>query len=369
MDTPESSSPEPPIQPEVVRQASPTPRPLAAGSPQVLYLPQTTHPLRRWISWLGWFGCLICLSIIVALVARHRDYLDTSGGVEEKYHSRSTSSRDKVAIVHITGVITTGEGSVKKQINRVREDTGVKAVVLRIDSPGGTITGSDYIYHHLCELKRDRKIPLVVSMGSVAASGGYYIAMAVGDEQRAIFAEPTTTTGSIGVVVPHYDISGLLERFDIKDDSIVSHPRKRMLSMTKSLTDDDRQILESYMQEAFDRFKQIVKNGRPAFRDNEQALNELATGEIFSANQAQRHGLIDEIGFIEGAIDRAAELAGLNPQAVRVVSYKTPLSLFDVLASARANEARSLDWQSLLELSVPRAYYLTTSLPTLAAAP
>jgi protease-4 len=139
--------------------------------------------------------------------------------------------------------------------------------------------------------------------------------------------------------------------------------------MTKPLTDDDRQILESYMQEAFDRFKQIIKHGRPAFRDNEQALNELATGEIFSANQAQRHGLVDEIGFVEGAIDRAAELAGLDPQAVRVVSYKTPLSLFDVLASARAAETPSLDWQSLLELSVPRAYYLATSLPTLAAAP
>ena len=139
------------------------------------------------------------------------------------------------------------------------------------------------------------------------------------------------TTGSIGVIVPHYDISGLLERLDIKDDSIVSHPRKRLLSMTKPLTADDRQVLQIYMEEAFDRFKQIVKNGRPAFRDNEQALDELATGEIFSATQAQQNGLVDEIGFVEDAIDRAAELAGLDPQAVRVVSYKTPLSLLDVL--------------------------------------
>ena len=369
MDTSETSPPEPPIQPEVVRQVGPAIRQAAPGSTPIVYLPQTTGPLRRWISWLGWVGCFICLSIIAGLVTRHHDYFDTSGGVQEKYHSRSTSARDKVAIIHVTGVITSGEGSVQKQINRVRADTRVKAVVLRIDSPGGTITGSDYIYHHLCELKRDRQIPLVVSMGSIAASGGYYIAMAVGDEPQSIYAEPTTTTGSIGVIVPHYDISGLLERMEIKDDSIVSHPRKRLLSMTKPLSTDDRQVLQSYLEEAFDRFKQIVKQGRPAFRDNDQALQQLATGEIFSANQAQRNGLVDEIGFVEEAIDRAAELAGLDPQAVRVVSYKTPLSLWDVLASTRATEAASLDWRSLLELSVPRAYYLTTSWPALAAAP
>ncbi len=123
-----------------------------------------------------------------------------------------------------------GDGFVKRQIDRVRKDAQVKAVVVRIDSPGGTVTGSDYIYHHLKKLREDRSLPLVVSMGSIAASGGYYIAMAVGDQEKSIFAEPTTTTGSIGVIVPHYDLSGLMARYDVRDDSISSHPRKQILS-------------------------------------------------------------------------------------------------------------------------------------------
>ena len=101
-------------------------------------------------------------------------------------------------------------------------------------------------------------------MGSIATSGGYYVAMAVGDQPKSIYAEPTTTTGSIGVIIPHYDLSGLLARLDIKDDSLVSHPRKQMLSMTRPVSADDRRCLEAYLQDAFKRFKGVVKSGRPA---------------------------------------------------------------------------------------------------------
>jgi len=369
MDHPHASPPDPPVEPEVVRRGPvPSEGAAVAGTP-VVYVPQAGSRLRRWFSWLGWVACLICLSVLMGVYARHREYFGTNDGVQERYHSRSKSARDKIAIIDVSGVISSGEGATKKQIDRVRDDPNVKAIVLRVDSPGGTITGSDYIYHHLCELRKDRELPLVVSMGGIAASGGYYVAMAVGDQPRSIFAEPTTTTGSIGVIVPHYDLSGLLERLEIKDDSIVSHPRKQLLSMTKPLSADDRQVLEGYMQDAFGRFKEIVKRGRPAFRDNDPALEALATGEIFTATQAQRHGLIDEIGFVEQAVDRAAELAGLDPEKTRVVDFRTPLTLWDVLATARSSELRSRNWESLLELGVPRAYYLMTSLPALAVCP
>ena len=161
------------------------------------------------------------------------------------------------------GVIMDGDGFVKQQIDRVRQDDMCKAVVVRVDSPGGTVTGSDYIYHHLKRLREERQIPLVVSMGSVAASGGYYVSMAVGDQERSIFAEPTTTTGSIGVIMPHYDISGLLKQFQIEDDSIASHPRKQLLSMTRPMSDEDREIIQDYIDDSFSRFKEIVKSGRP----------------------------------------------------------------------------------------------------------
>ncbi len=369
MDHSHASPPDPPVEPEVVRPGSvPPERTGPAGTP-VLYVPQAGGLLRRWFSWSGWIACFVCLSVLMGVYARHREYFGAQDGAQERYHSGSKTARDKIAIVDVSGVISSGEGATKEQIDRVREDPNVKAIVLRVDSPGGTITGSDYIYHHLCELREDRELPLVVSMGGIAASGGYYVAMAVGDQPRSIFAEPTTTTGSIGVIVPHYDLSGLLERLDIKDDSIVSHPRKQLLSMTKPLSEDDRQVLEGYMQEAFGRFKEIVKSGRPGFREDEQALAALATGEIFSATQAQRLGLVDEIGFIEQAIDRAAELAGLDRENARVVDYRTPLTLWDVLATARSGGAGSEKWESVLELSVPRAYYLMTSLPALAVCP
>ena len=270
---------------EVVRATTVEPhRPLVV-------VQQASGGFFRFFSWLGWLGLFLCVPALMGLLASSRDYLDTTGGIQEKYHSLAKKADDKVAVIDVTGVIMDGNGFVKHQIDRVRDDDAVKAVVVRVDSPGGTITGSDYILHHLNRLKDEKQIPLVVSMGGIAASGGYYVAMAVGDEPRSIFAEPTTTTGSIGVIIPHYDISGLLNRYDIKNDSIASHPRKQMLSMTKEMAPEDRTILEGYVNESFVRFKDIVLQGRPAYRDNTEALDALATGEIFTAGRGQGNGL------------------------------------------------------------------------------
>src|SRR5262249_6094014 len=137
-------------------------------------------------------------------------------------------------------VISGDDNFAKRQIDHVRDDDDVKAVVLRVDSPGGTITGSDFLYHHLKKLTRDKRIPLVVSMGGIAASGGYYISMAVGEAENTIYAEPTTWTGSIGVIIPHYDVSALLEKWEIKDDSIASNPLKMMGSPTRRLPEPIR---------------------------------------------------------------------------------------------------------------------------------
>jgi protease-4 len=298
--------------------------------------------------------------------AAYQEYFDNSGGIYERYHSGNETAKDKIAIIELRGAILNGDGYVKRQIDRVTEDESVKGVVLRINSPGGTVTGSDYIYHHLKQLVEDkeRDLPLVVSMGAVAASGGYYIAMAVGDQEDSIYAEPTTTTGSIGVIMPHYDLSGLLERADVKNDSIVSHPRKQLLSMTRAISDEDRLILQRYVDQSFNRFKDIIRAGRPGFRDHPEALDRLATGEIFTAEQAEKDGLIDEIGFIEDAIERVTELAGLDADYVRVVKYKRPSTVLEAIglnaASATVNPQ-----QSLLELTVPRAYYMLTTLPGL----
>lgn len=343
----------PPVRAEVV--APPMP-------PQII-IQQSGGSITRFISWLGWVGFFLCVSVILVLVTSYHEYFDTTEGIQEKYHSLAKKGKQKVAVIDVSGVIMDGDGFVKRQIDRVRNDDDVKAVVVRINSPGGTVTGSDYLYHHLTKLKDEKKVPLVVSMGGIAASGGYYIAMAVGDQEKSIFAEPTTTTGSIGVIIPHYDLSGLLQRFDVKNDSIASNPRKEMLSMTKPVSPEDREILQRYVNESFERFKEIVRSGRPAYQRDRQALDDLATGEIFSANQAQANGLVDEIGFVEAAIDRVIELAGLSRDDVRVVTYRRIPTLFGALTASRA---RVNPWDALArEYGVPQAYYLLSTHPTL----
>jgi protease-4 len=320
--------------------------------------------LQRLLLWMGWLGFAVFFVLFLSQSLALKEYFDTTEGIEEKYHSGSKEARDKVAIISVDGVIVEGSGYVKKQIDRVREDKNVKAVVVRIDSPGGTITGSDYIHHHLTQLRKEKNIPLVASMGGIAASGGYYVAMAVGDQEKRIYAEPTTTTGSIGVIVPHYDLTGLLDKVGVKDDSIVSHPRKQLLTMTRSISDDDRKILQAYVDEAFGRFKEIVKSGRPAFQTAPETLDQLATGEVFTAVQAKRHGLVDELGFIEDAIDRAIQLAKLDKAKTRVVEYERTPSLLEIpwLVESRSETA---PLRELFELSTPRAYYLATTLPAL----
>jgi protease-4 len=283
--------------------------------------------------------------------------------LHEQHHSLSRHATDKIAVITLEGTILDGDGFVKRQIDHVRDDTSVKAVVLRINSPGGTVNGADYLYHHLKKMVADRKLPLVISMGGIAASGGYYVAMAVGDEENVVFAEPTTWTGSIGVVIPHYDVSGLMEKWSIEEDSIKSHRLKQMGMPTRHMTEEEREIFQALVNDSFTRFKQIVKSGRPKLDD--AALEKVATGQVFPTSQALANGLIDKEGFVEDALDRAIQLANLNKENVRAVKYKHLGGIFDMLdIRARSRVATPLgELETLLDLATPRAYYLCTWLP------
>ena len=182
----------------------------------------------------------LCVMVIISQAASYRSCFSPPGGPQEKFQSLNADAEQKIAVLSIEGAIIDADGFVKQQIDRIREDDSVRAIVLRIDSPGGTVTASDYLYHQLRKLAKERELPMVVSMGSICASGGYYLAMAAGGEPDIIFAEPSTWTGSIGVVIPHYDLSGLLTQYNVKDDSIVSGPDKLMGSPTRDLDADQR---------------------------------------------------------------------------------------------------------------------------------
>ena len=212
-------------------------------------------------------------------------------------------------------------------------------------------------------------MPVVVSMGGLAASGGYYVAMANGGGDDVIFAEPATLTGSIGVIIPHFDLSEALGRIDIRDDSIASGPLKEMLSLTKQrspeLAEKERKVLQSLVDGMFVRFKEIVKAGRPKLDD--AAVDAVATGQIFTAEQASEAGLVDRIGFLEDAIERAVELAGLDEKKARVVKYTRPKGLLDDVLGGQTTGAR-FSLEAFAELATPRAWYLCSWWPALVRA-
>jgi protease IV len=317
----------------------------------------------------------VCVMIIIGQNASYQKYFSPADAPQEKYHSLSKEAADKVAIIRVEGTILDADGFVKKQIDRVREDADVKAVVLRVDSPGGTVTASDYLYHQLKDLVKDRDIPMVVSMGGICASGGYYLAMAGGEQktqQDVVFAEPSTWTGSIGVVIPHYDVSELLASWKVKDDSVASHKYKLMGSPTRSLSPEERaeerKLLQSLVDQSFERFKAIVVAGRPKLKENEADLKKATTGQIFTAEQAQELGLIDKIGFLDAAIERAVELAGKSTSDVRCVEYEAPPTALGALLGADSQlmpQRSRLDLAGVLDLTAPRAYYLCTWLPAI----
>lgn len=342
-----------------------------APPPQII-VQQQSSMFGRFGKWLV-AALVIAVMFIISLYSSYHSYFSPADVPQEKYHSLAKFAPKKIAIIDVSGAIMEGEDSfAMKQIERVREDDEVVGVVLRINSPGGTVTGSDYIYHHLRELVDQRKIPLVVSMGSVCASGGYYVAMAVGDRRNAIYAEPTTWTGSIGVIIPHFDVSGGLSKLGISEDSIASGPLKKMGTPTRKMTEEERKILQTLVDDSFKGFKEIVTSGRPKFKDDQAALDASATGQIFTAKQALDRGLVDRIGFIEDAITRATELSGENADSVRCIKYEKRPTIFGELlgADSSVRPARgSMDISALIDLAAPRAYYLWSWLPAALSSP
>lgn len=341
----------------------------ASPPPTRLILEQ---PRSRWGGRLAWIITGISVLVAVASTGANATYFQSGSQVVETFHSRSTDAQAKVAIVTISGTILGGDGFASRQLDRVEDDDNVRAIVLRIDSPGGTVSGSDELHHRISQLAAEREIPVIVSMGSIAASGGYYIAMASGGEAEVVFAEPSTLTGSVGVLIPNYDFSQLMKRFDVTDATVASGSLKQMLSPTKSRTpeleEQERAVLQSLVDEMFERFASIVRQGRPNMTDEQ--FETISSGRIFTAQQAKEVGLIDRIGFLDDALVRAIELTGLTDENVRVVQYARPVSLLDEVlgvagtASARLDSSGiTLSLDALTGLTSPRCWYLCSWLP------
>ncbi|MDR0391347.1 MAG: signal peptide peptidase SppA [Planctomycetaceae bacterium] len=275
--------------------------------------------------------------------------------LNEKFIQGNSKSKDKIAILTISGIINMEEdGFVAKQVRQITKDQNVKAVILRVDSPGGSVSGSDYYLHLLKKMKAERNnIPIVVSMGSLAASGGYYVSM-VGDE---IYAEPSTTTGSIGVIVPLFNASSLCEKIGFESTPITSGRLKGMGSITKQMTEEERKVWQKLVDDSFAQFKSVIREGRKNFDEDPDLLDKLATGQVYNATEAKTNGLIDNIGYIDDAIDKAISLSGVSEHDVKVVKYKPKSQFMETLLEGKT-ATNLMSAETISDLTTPKIYLI-----------
>ncbi|HUM71688.1 MAG TPA: signal peptide peptidase SppA, partial [Chloroflexota bacterium] len=208
------------------------------------------------------------------------------------------------------------------------DDSG-KAIVLRVDSPGGTVTGSAQIHDALTQIEK----PVVVSMAGMAASGGYYVSAPA----DYIFARADTTTGSLGVVLSLYNVTELMEKVGVDMTSITSGPNKTIGNPWEPLTAEQEAILQTIADEAYDGFVQVIVDGRHLPEDE---VREMADGRIYSGSQALALGLVDELGDLQDAITKAAALGGITGEP-RIVEYEHLPGLRDFLAGFSARVSKS----------------------------
>jgi protease-4 len=259
---------------------------------------------------------------------------------------------EAVAVVRVEGVILSGSPPVSpfggeggaysdqiiEHLEQAQKDTSVKAVVLRINSPGGSVVASDEIYQQMLKMEK----PIVVSMGELAASGGYYISAPA----DLIVANPATLTGSIGVITQVPNLEELMEKIGVEVVVIKSGIHKDEGSLFREMTEEEEAIWQAIIDEAYGQFVAIVAEGRGL---SEEKVREIADGRVYTGKQAMELGLVDDLGNLPEAIDRAAELGGIEGEP-RLVEYHRPPTLFESFFGSLVSPFQPFDLARLLDL-------------------
>jgi protease-4 len=309
-----------------------------------------------------WAFSLVAMALAFGLgfYAAGEGLFGSKGSSNEAYHSGDKKSKDKIAIITVSGTIMPPfTQRVLDDIKAAKDDEKVKGVLLVVNSPGGFVADSHQIYHRLVEL-RSRK-PIYVQMQNMAASGGLYVSMGAGESGK-IFAEPTTWTGSIGVIIPHYEVHELGEKLGVKASPLTTGPMKDALSPFRPVTDAERAVWNNIMNQSFEQFLAIIDENRGGLNLDE--VRSLATGQIYTAKDALGHKLVDAIGYEDDAIKALQESLGL-PSA-KIIKYEHATTVLDLLLSQSKAASNPRDpWSAALDLSVPRAMYLFSRLPGL----
>jgi protease-4 len=319
-------------------------------------------------------GVLLVFSIIISSTRMiinqsdlFKDAFAPSSGFSEEVIEEG-NPLDKILVLNVNGVIQdTGEDVTSffstagyqhqtflDMVEAAGEDDSVKGVILKVNSPGGGVVESAEIHKKLIELTKKSKKPLYVSMGTTAASGGYYISTAA----DKIFAAPDTLTGSLGVIMQSINYGELAEKYGVKFETIKSGPYKDIFSPTRDMTEEERKILQSMVDNAYKGFVNVITEGRSL---SEAEVRKVADGRIYDGRQAKENNLIDELGYFDDTI--SAMKKDLDLEDAQVVEYGDSLGLDSLLSMSVSKvfkedaELSSL-YQLLSSSNSPRLMYL-----------
>jgi protease IV len=379
--------------PETVPASAPPlpPPPLRAAPPrfqQPAYVPPAPRGGRGWKV----FAIILCVLLVFVLIFNPLAILSdlaggggggmmtghASGPQLQEHWIEDNGSANRIVVVPVEGVITSqsmGRGGptmvdiIQEQLRHAADDKRVKAVVLKVNSPGGEVLASDDIYNLIVKFQRDTRKPVVASMGSLAASGGYYVSAPC----QWIVANELTITGSIGVIMHGYNFRGLMDKVGVRPEVFKSGKFKDMLSPDKreeDISQEERDMIQSMINETFDKFKSIVAEGRgnalkknSADADKGRALSDnwvqFADGRILSGKEALRQGFVDEVGNFEAAVERAQKIAKISD--ANLIQYQPVFGLGDLLGIFGQSEVQTLKIDlglDLPKLQLGRLYFL-----------
>ena len=257
------------------------------------------------------------------------------------------SSQDRVALIRIEGVILDAQATIS-ELKQYSENPLVKAIVLRIDSPGGGVVPSQEIHDAVKRVKNKSTKAVIASMGTVAASGGYYIAAAT----DRIIANPGTLTGSIGVIMEMANFEGLMKKVGVEGVVIKSGRFKDVGSPLRKMSDEERKLLQSVMDDVHHQFIQAVADGRSLEVSD---VEPLADGRIYTGRQAKEARLVDELGDLDDAIHIAADIAGMEGEP-KVVEPRKRFSFRDIIESRWASVFPRLELNTGVKLKYLMAF-------------
>lgn len=302
----------------------------------------------------GMLAVLTVMAAVGCIAPQVKLFSEASDPLKE--YTLSGEEEGKVLMIPVNGVISDATDDemfrtrpsmvqeIVAQLDLARKDSEIKAVVLKVDSPGGSVTASDIIYHELLDFKTKTGSKLVVSMMNIAASGGYYISLPA----DLIMAHPTTVTGSVGVIFIRPNVRGLMDKIGVDVNVDTSGINKDMGSPFRPTTEREAAIFENLIGTLGNRFTKLVSAHRPV----SETIDEISTARIFLADEALEAGLIDDIGYLPQAIDAAKKMAGLSEDSKVVVYRRTYFPNDNVYNSMQMRS--NMKPSALIDLGLPQ---------------